>query len=189
MSETHPDRLFLIQNMPISSFSLKTAGKEVDIWRIYYILFYNNLNGQQYKVGSLGKVWYGNSVYRGIYEDFFSYLLDDKNHIFSNNTPRAVYGIKYLYEIKHSLIYRLRYLQDKYLFYIDENIFIDIEKLCEKINIAMGLTTKYCLANNPNYLNRARQLFIEAEIFDCDVTKSICNLISQYVKNSLDKML
>lgn len=177
---------FLIQNGPLTAFSLREANFEPKLANFYWQLK-KNLYGGEFTVKkyddlypdrkhlyykTIDKRYVGVSVYKCYYETLHQLILSDGPTVLGY--PLVTWGVKSLSLIKSLLSNELTYLNDKGLIRVEAGMIGENNELCKKLYTCFMLLTKYKRTNDRKYFHEFCDTMKIIEKKDIELLSNIC---------------
>lgn len=185
---------FLIQNGPLSAFSLREASFEPKLPNFYWQLK-KNLYGGEFTVKKFDDIVYpgrrhlyyktidkrhiGVSVYKGYYETLRQLVSSEGPNVLGYSL--VTWSVKSLSLIKSLLSDKLTYLTGKGLIRVDSEIIAENNEVCKKLFTCFMLLTKYKHTNNLKYFDEFCDMMKMIEELDMSSLSNICKILYDQV--------
>ncbi len=128
----------------------------------------------------------GLSIYKAYYEDLHQLLLSGfRNDDFFGRSFGVYHGLEIIRQNKQGLLYRLNYLIANGYMDHDAAIPENAEKLVSLVDMARNILGKFYFSNDVTLLDKARNIFLEAEATERDVLERSRELIAQSLIRNL----
>lgn len=163
-------KLFLIHNMPLSSFNVNDAKPNINVERLYFNID-SFLNGsiilnktKKFKGEKNYHEFYGISVYKGYYLYLLEAIKEDINILTKSNL--VIYGIKKISKDRQTLKLKLNYLEYHGVIGNANLWIVEINKITHNLDLVYNLLMKMKIKNLFDKLYIVKDLMMECEILD-----------------------
>jgi hypothetical protein len=183
-----------IYGLPVSVFYLKDSFNRAPRLEAVYNSLVKNLQGGEIafdrafdrNINGSGIFRNGVSVYKSYYDDLYKRLLgiEDKKLFNSSGYEQVILlGMKYLYENKKALAFRLNYLNDKGYLIIPDALLQEMNELCNFIDKAVVFMAIYGYTFDEGRLEKGVELFKEAQKLDIKISTMLIDILEAHMKN------